>query len=364
MARIAFLSRFALDQTKGGSEVYGRHIQKALPPFELFTLKECPPLPYFFQANWHRLFLEEVKQSWWLSLHFLKKHREHPYDLVITASEGGWFLALKNLLIPRLHIYHGCFSAYADCVLKKRERYFASKYIFSRFEKLSGKNAFCLSVSEKVKREIQQKYRIETQVLPISIDTNIFAPIPKEEAKEQLRFSLDPLKPIGLFVGQAQFGKGWDIVEGLAAKFPHCQFVAILSNVPRPRLANIFPVQAQFPNEKMAFWYNAADFLLLPSRYESASFVTLEAMACNLPVVVSEVVASACLENGVAFYPQEGFYAVPNDSIASYGEAIQTALAKRERGKMRGYVEHNRSFLKFKEKVSVLIDSILNKSHE
>jgi len=38
-------------------------------------------------------------------------------------------------------------------------------------------------------------------------------------------------------------------------------------------------------NENMPVYYSAADFLLFPSRYESASYTTIEAMACNLPVV-------------------------------------------------------------------------------
>jgi len=37
----------------------------------------------------------------------------------------------------------------------------------------------------------------------------------------------------------------------------------------------------------MPLYYSAADFLLFPSRYESLSYSSIEALACDLPVVAS-----------------------------------------------------------------------------
>ena len=43
------------------------------------------------------------------------------------------------------------------------------------------------------------------------------------------------------------------------------------------------------PYEKMVWFYNAADVIILPSFYECSPVVIKEAMACNRPIVASNV---------------------------------------------------------------------------
>lgn len=45
----------------------------------------------------------------------------------------------------------------------------------------------------------------------------------------------------------------------------------------------------QQPQEKLPYYYSAADVVVMPSHYESFGLVALEAMACGTPVVVSDV---------------------------------------------------------------------------
>jgi glycosyltransferase involved in cell wall biosynthesis len=78
-----------------------------------------------------------------------------------------------------------------------------------------------------------------------------------------------------IFVGRKHIRKGWDIVEELTARFPDISFRTL--------------TDGYFTQEYVAGEYERADFLIMPSRYESFGFIYAEALACNLPIVSSRV---------------------------------------------------------------------------
>ena len=43
------------------------------------------------------------------------------------------------------------------------------------------------------------------------------------------------------------------------------------------------------PHSQLSFFYSAADIFILPSQYETFPIVVLEAMACELPIVATNV---------------------------------------------------------------------------
>jgi D-inositol-3-phosphate glycosyltransferase len=59
--------------------------------------------------------------------------------------------------------------------------------------------------------------------------------------------------------------------------------------------------------DKLPYYYSAAEVLVMPSHYESFGMVALEAMACGTPVIASEV-------GGLGFLVQNGEtgYTIPN----------------------------------------------------
>lgn len=349
--RIALLHRFESDKNKKGGPVYGQHLKKALPQLEFIDMNECPPLPKILHPDWNRFCMEEVKKSWWVSRQFFKLHRQKPFDLVITLSEGGWPFSFQHLEIPRLHIYIGCFEVYAEKVLKDKKGYFASRYLFRYFEKRAGIKASCISISEKVRREIRQCYKIESQMIPVGIDLEQFV------VTDEKKFSKNP-KPTALFIGQAEHGKGWDILQQLAERLPHVQFVCVLSQPPATTTPNMV-VKENLSEEELCRLYNAADFFIFPSRYESASLVVLEAMACNLPVIISKAVADVCLEDEAPLNPAQGVFVIESEDVEDYVKAIQTCISKNQRGQTRSYVEQYRSFPKFQQSFQNKIHSIL-----
>jgi D-inositol-3-phosphate glycosyltransferase len=64
--------------------------------------------------------------------------------------------------------------------------------------------------------------------------------------------------------------------------------------------------------DQLRYYYNAATFVVMPSRYESFGMVALEAMACGRPVIASEV-------GGLAYLVRDGetgFHVPEGDPVA------------------------------------------------
>ena len=144
------------------------------------------------------------------------------------------------------------------------------------------------------------------RVVAPGVDGRIFAPRPKQEARERLELGVQRLV---LFVGRLQPFKGPDVaIRAFAlarARDPGATQGTVLWVVGGPSsdpsgedqvtyLASLaaslgisdrvrlFPPQ---PHERLADFYSAAEAVLVPSRSESFGLVALEAQACGTPVI-------------------------------------------------------------------------------
>ncbi len=124
-----------------------------------------------------------------------------------------------------------------------------------------------------VSPEMKAKGRLEkSHVIPCGIDFELFKPIPREQAREELNLPQD--KKLVLFAGEYfRQIKRFDIVQKsiklLKEKDPDVELVLVskkpLSIVPK--------------------YMSACDVLVLVSDGEGSPMVIKEAMACNLPIV-------------------------------------------------------------------------------
>jgi len=110
-------------------------------------------------------------------------------------------------------------------------------------------------------------------VIPNGVDTIRFAPADKSEAREQLRLAG---KRIVLFVADpAREEKNYRLAQEAVSRLGRDDTL-------------LLPVHG-VPHELMPVYYNAADLLLLTSLWEGSVNSVKEAMACNLPVVSTDV---------------------------------------------------------------------------
>jgi glycosyltransferase involved in cell wall biosynthesis len=156
----------------------------------------------------------------------------------------------------------------------------------------------------------------EAEIIPNGVDISRFKPIPKAAAREYL--SLDFDKKQILFISDPNRPEK-NIKLALSA-------VTALHNSD-VTLKHIYCV----PNEELPYYYNAADALLLTSKYEGSVNVVKEAMACNCPIVSTDVGDVKCVSGNT-----EGCY-ITSFEPTEIAEKIRKALEfkKKTNGRQR-----------------------------
>jgi glycosyltransferase involved in cell wall biosynthesis len=135
------------------------------------------------------------------------------------------------------------------------------------------------------------------EVVPNAIVVERFAQLPdRAEARE--RFDLDPGADVVLLLGWWPDVKGVDVLidalQQIAGRRPRLQALLVGEEQMRTSLAERLPEQppwlrlSGFVNDP-AWLYTAADIFVSASRHEGQSGAVGEALACALPVVMSEI---------------------------------------------------------------------------
>lgn len=142
-------------------------------------------------------------------------------------------------------------------------------------------------------------------VLPNGVDMSVFKPINKESARKKLSIPLD--KRILIFLSNpARKEKNFELAN---------QSVKIL-NDPQAMLLTVFDIA----HNDIPYYLNAADAILLTSLWEGSVNVVKEAMACNTPVISTNVGDVYHNTNGLA-----GFY-ISKSNPEEFAEGIKIAL--------------------------------------
>jgi glycosyltransferase involved in cell wall biosynthesis len=154
-----------------------------------------------------------------------------------------------------------------------------------------------------VSRQVEQYFRQRISLSPLpclvpnGVDHAQFYPI-DAEARRRLRASLnwDDNRPVMLFVGRFVEKKGLPLLRRLAERFPACRWAFAGWGPENPDtwgLQNVLCLGA-VNHERLADYYRAADWLVLPSAGEGFPLVVQEAMACGTPAVISDDTARGC----------------------------------------------------------------------
>jgi glycosyltransferase involved in cell wall biosynthesis len=132
-------------------------------------------------------------------------------------------------------------------------------------------------------------------VVPNGIDVERFRPAVARTVRERLLPDLDPGAPLVVCVGRLCRQKGQDVLltawESVLRRVPEARLVLVGDGPDQGRLRALAPRSVRFAGDvaDVVPWYQAADLVVLPSRWEGMALAPLEAMACGRPVVVTDV---------------------------------------------------------------------------
>jgi glycosyltransferase involved in cell wall biosynthesis len=169
--------------------------------------------------------------------------------------------------------------------------------------------------------------------LPLGLDSELFRPGPTS-VRQELGWS-DRDFVIG-FVGRLALIKGVDLLATafgqISRVMPHARLLMVGGGEEEQRIRavlsrecaqGIVHLQPSMSQHQLPRWYRAMDVLAMPSRYETMSNAVLEAMACGVPFVASEVGGSKDLAKtnaGWLFQPE---------SVSSLSELLRTIMESR-----------------------------------
>jgi D-inositol-3-phosphate glycosyltransferase len=190
-------------------------------------------------------------------------------------------------------------------------------------------------------------------VVPCGVNLELFRPEKKRLARQRLEF--DPDEIILLYVGRFEALKGLDILLAAMTYLKssdrfrlvivggdgedHPAHQSLKQKTRALRISEKCVFTGPIEQKKLPPYYNSADVLVIPSRYESFGLVGLEALACGRPVVSTPVGAMDHLLRDV-----RAVRVVGNSSPESLAGEIQSLIADRSlpssaeiRASVKGY---------------------------
>ena len=252
----------------------------------------------------HKLLVYTYLPDFVCNLEDFRKEDDIQYDLVFSHYWlSGWvgqFLQ-RWWNVPHMIMFHTLGAIKNAVGIGEDEpelRTETERYLANQCQRI-------IASTEREKEQLNALYGAPSDrisVIPCGVNLDLFKPMDRNNARRQLSFNDDR---IILFVGRIEPLKGIDsllramtylkdtpnlkliIVGGDARSQDEverlkiiCQKLNILD------LVTFLPLVKQ---EKLPYYYSAADICVIPSHYESFGLVALESLACGTPVVTTRV---------------------------------------------------------------------------
>jgi glycosyltransferase involved in cell wall biosynthesis len=169
------------------------------------------------------------------------------------------------------------------------------KWSLTRIDMLIAVNQSTRDYYLKKERDLEDRIL----VVPVGVDTSVFKPLDRNKLRKKYGFSQD--EPLVLYIGRFSIEKGLYLLleafKTLRSEMPKVRLILVGGGPEEKRLRgmvktqNIEGVTFMKPtaHEKIPEIINCADTLVLCSKFEGMPTVVLEALACGVPVVSTDV---------------------------------------------------------------------------
>jgi glycosyltransferase involved in cell wall biosynthesis len=257
----------------------------------------------------------------------------HAHYGTVTSFLASWAGA-KHLVVT----FHG-----SDLNFVKSEFFLKELFakLLSQLSVLRASAVLC--VSNRLLEKLWWRKGI-ARVLPFGVDTNNYYPIAQEEARERVGFSQEV--EFILFNNSAAV-KRFDMAQAA---------VQVLKEEGRP--IELVALSGGVTYERMLLLLNACNCLLICSDSEGSPVMVKEAMACNLPVVATDVGDVASVIGG----------SQPMAVADQQSEALANALRKvlMEKGRSNGrevIIAKELNSDRIAERLMMVYSEIMNARH-
>ena len=187
----------------------------------------------------------------------IKKIKHEEYDLIHAHYGLSGLLATMQLSVPVVITFHG-----SDVNMKKN-------YIFSRIaSRLSTTNIF---VHQSLPKKLKI-YRNPLNIIPCGFNNNLFFPVPKNKARGILKWE----KYKHYIVFSSSFDnkiKNVQLAKSAISNISNCNLIELKG----------------YGKEQINLILNASDLLLVTSLSETGPIIVKEALACNCPIISTDV---------------------------------------------------------------------------
>jgi glycosyltransferase involved in cell wall biosynthesis len=254
-----------------------------------------------------------------LSLRLLMEHRRNPYDAVYQLSQTELFLLGRLRRIAPPIVVHPCTHAAGELRWHRAEEAYALQserrgvhmamrawlMLRSRLQSGAMEQAdLILGLSRRFNELLSQDYDVPHDKLGV-----VYTPVDLD------RFIPDDSKVVTtprtlLFISRISARKGVEEIVQLSHRLADLDGSVRLVVVGGPtqwsdyrgHLDRLHPAVGEYvghvPSADLPDLMRASTMLLVPSRYEPGSIATAEALACGLPVVLSDEIGNAEVAHG------------------------------------------------------------------
>jgi glycosyltransferase involved in cell wall biosynthesis len=302
-------------------------------------------------------------------------HWQMPYKIFGILGPFLHFQELKHCQLFKTNQLSGAWTgAIAKCLLQK-PLVVRCGYIKSRNMARGGvikKSLFLTIISEKIslrfanlifvatesdRQHLAQTHNIPLEritIVPNPIDTNLFRPIPEIPKRTGLV----------IFVGRFSHEKNPELLINACNQLPQTRLLMVGSGPLEYELKKLISgdnieFKGNVPNRDLSALLNQAQVFVLPSSWEGSPKALLEAMACGLAVIGTNVPGvREVIQHGV-----NGLLCEPK--VADMAAAIRQVLADgnlryRLGLQARSYVVENNSLDLVVEKEGALLRSLIS----
>lgn len=233
--------------------------------------------------------LGHLRRLWWMQTALRRQLRVDPPKVLLNLRSEG----LLGPSIPQVTVVHDVLP------LRYPREYPRQQYYFRHYvPRVLAASEAVIAISESTRRDVLAFYRLPERKLRVvfaGYDERRFSPAPHTQP--------DGVRPYALYVGNVMPHKNLTrLVEAFAALSSRRDVRLVIVGSGRPRHVGALGAAIErlgvsasvdwhpyASGDELVQLYRGARMLVMPSLYEGFGLPVLEAMACGVPVVTSNV---------------------------------------------------------------------------